>query len=388
MLDIAPELRIVDVTHDVPAFDVRAGALALVRAVQYLPEGVVLAVVDPGVGTDRRCVAVDVGNAVLVGPDNGLLAPAVAMLGGPQRVVEITSAEHRLAAPGPTFAGRDVMAPAAAYLAAGLPIDALGPEVDPVLLTPALVPLPNEDGDGRITGEVLWVDRYGNCQLNIAPEQLELAGAHLGDAVEVTVTDAAGVRSARRARWVHTFADAKPSELVVLVDSYGMCTARARPPFGGRPSSGCAPRASSPWRPRRAGVRAPMRPASRSASDGGSRAREARNQPDPRGAPGADPARVDPAVRVPHVGDGVDRHGNEKRRPRGGASSGGKSSGSRPQCGRFGAGWEATLRGRSGDPRRPHAHTRDRNPRSCARAVLRSPKLVPQSRRPAGPLSL
>jgi hypothetical protein len=224
MLDIEPDLRIVDVTHDIPAFDVRAGALALVRAIQYLPEGVVLAVVDPGVGTDRRCVAVEVENAALVGPDNGLLAPAVAMLGGPRRVVEITSPEHRLVAPGPTFAGRDVMAPAAAYLAAGMAIDELGPEVDPVLLTPALVPLPNEDGAGQITGEVLWVDHYGNCQLNVAPEQLEGAGAHVGDALEITVSDAAGRESGRRARWVHTFADAKPAELVMLVDSYGMCT--------------------------------------------------------------------------------------------------------------------------------------------------------------------
>ena len=183
-----------------------------------------LAVVDPGVGTERRCVAVDVGNAALVGPDNGLLAPAVAMLGGPQRVIEITSPEHRLPAPGPTFAGRDVMAPAAAYLASGIPIDALGPEIDPVLLTPALVPLPNDDGDGRITGEVLWVDRYGNCQLNIAPEQLEAAGARVGSPLEITVSDAAGVSTGRRARWVRAFAEAKPSELVLLVDSYGMCT--------------------------------------------------------------------------------------------------------------------------------------------------------------------
>ena len=120
MLDIAPDLRIVDVTHDIPPFDVRAGALALTRAIQYLPEGVVLAVVDPGVGTDRRCIAVEVENAAIVGPDNGLLAPAVAMLGGPQRVIEITSLDHQLRAPGPTFAGRDVMAPAAAYLAAGV----------------------------------------------------------------------------------------------------------------------------------------------------------------------------------------------------------------------------------------------------------------------------
>jgi S-adenosylmethionine hydrolase len=224
MLDIAPELRIVDITHDVPAFDVRAGALALVRAIQYLPEGIVLAVVDPGVGTERRCVAVEVENAVLVGPDNGLLAPAVAMLGGPIRVVEITAGEYQLQAPGPTFAGRDVMAPAAGHLAAGVPIGALGPEIDPVHLTPALVPLPDVEGEGVIVGEVLWVDHYGNCQLNVAPEQLEDAGAQVGDALEVTVSDAAGVQTGRRARWVSTFADAKPSELVVLVDSYGMCT--------------------------------------------------------------------------------------------------------------------------------------------------------------------
>ena len=224
MLDIAPDLRIVDVTHDVPAFDVRAGALALVRAIQYLPEGVVLAVVDPGVGTDRRCVAVEVENAALVGPDNGLLAPAVAMLGGPRRVIEITALEYQLPAPGPTFAGRDVMAPAAAHLASGVPIDALGPEIDPVLLTPALIPLPNEAGEGRIVGEVLWVDHYGNCQLNVAPEQLEAAGARPGDPLEITVTDPGGIETGRRARWVRAFGDAKPSELVVLIDSYGMCT--------------------------------------------------------------------------------------------------------------------------------------------------------------------
>jgi S-adenosylmethionine hydrolase len=191
MLDIAPALRIVDVTHDIPPFDVRA---------------------------------VEVENAVLVGPDNGLLAPAVAMLGGPRRVHELTATQYQLAAPGPTFAGRDVMAPAAAYLATGVPIGDLGPEVDPVRLTPAIVPLPDDDGEGRIAGEVLWVDRYGNCQLNIAPEQLHAAGVQEGGALEVTVVDAAGARSGRRARWVRAFADAKPSELVVLVDSYGMCT--------------------------------------------------------------------------------------------------------------------------------------------------------------------
>jgi S-adenosylmethionine hydrolase len=225
ILDIAPAARIVDITHDVPAFDVRAGALALVRAVQYLPEGVVLAVVDPGVGSDRRSIAVEVENGYLVGPDNGLLAPAVAMLGGPMRVVELTSEEYQLPSPGPTFAGRDVMAPAAAHLLNGMPMTVLGTEVEATSLTPALVPLPQEEDDGRIRGEVLWVDRFGNCQLNVAPEQLETAGARPGDAVEVSFGDPtpSGERSTRRARWVRAFADAKPSELILLVDSYGMC---------------------------------------------------------------------------------------------------------------------------------------------------------------------
>lgn len=224
ILEIAPAARIVDITHDVAAFDVRAGALALVRAVQYLPEGVVLAVVDPGVGGDRRCLAVEVDNGHLVGPDNGLLAPAVAMLGGPKRVVELTNTDYQLESPGPTFAGRDVMAPAAAHLVVGVPIGDLGPDVEPTSLTPALVPLPSEE-DGRVTGEVLWVDRFGNCQLNVAPEQLETAGAQPGDGLEITFGDATagGERSARRARWVRAFEEAKPSELVLLVDSYGMC---------------------------------------------------------------------------------------------------------------------------------------------------------------------
>jgi S-adenosylmethionine hydrolase len=218
MLDVTPDLRIVDVTHDIAPFDVRAGALALVRAVQYLPDGVVLAVVDPGVGTDRRCIAVEVEGGFLVGPDNGLLAPAVAMLGGPGRIVSLDNTEYQLVAPGTTFAGRDVMAPAAAYLAGGLSIDALGTPVDASGLAPGLIPLPQDGDDGTIAGEVLWVDRFGNCQLNIAPEQLVERGVLPGGYVGVSIgTDD------RRAHWVTAFADAKPAELALLVDSYGMC---------------------------------------------------------------------------------------------------------------------------------------------------------------------
>jgi hypothetical protein len=219
MLGIAPHLTILDVTHDVPPFDVRAGALTLSRAVQYLPAGIVLAIVDPGVGTARRCVAVEVEHGYLVGPDNGLLAPAVAMLGGPQRVVALTSEEHRLDAPSETFAGRDVMAPAAAYLAAGTPLTDLGELVDAASLVPGMLPLPSESDDGALVGEVLWVDRFGNCQLNLDADLLRALDLAPGAGFEVRIGDEAG-----RVRWVETFADAKPSELVVLVDSYGLLT--------------------------------------------------------------------------------------------------------------------------------------------------------------------
>src|SRR5688500_16720615 len=112
---LAPHVTVVDVTHDIAPHDVRAGSLALMRAAQYLAPGVVVAVVDPGVGTDRRAVAVEVGDGangdghVFIGPDNGLLAPAVSMTGGAQRAVALTNAEYHLPMPGgPTFAGRDV----------------------------------------------------------------------------------------------------------------------------------------------------------------------------------------------------------------------------------------------------------------------------------------
>ncbi len=218
MLGLAPDARILDVAHDIPAHDVRAGALLLVRSVQYLPDDcVLLAVVDPGVGTNRRLVGVEVAGGVLLGPDNGLLAPAVAMAGGARSVVSLDNPEYHLPAPGPTFAGRDVLAPAAGHLAAGVPLSELGTPVDPSGLVPGLVSLPELRDDGSIAGEVWWVDRFGNCQLNIDPDELGTSGAREGARVEV---HAGG--EIRAARWVHAYADAKPSELVVLVDSYGL----------------------------------------------------------------------------------------------------------------------------------------------------------------------
>lgn len=211
---IVPDVGVVDICHEIPPHDVRAGSLTLVRAVQYLAPGVVLGVVDPGVGTDRRAVAVEIGagEAVFVGPDNGLLAPAVSMVGGAGRAVELTAIEYQLAAPGPTFAGRDVFAPAAAYLAQGVDLAELGPAVDPLGLRPGLVPLARLVGDS-LEAEVLWVDRFGNVQLNVGPDEVDPIGER------VALRWSEQIRTARRAA---TYEEIGAGQLGLVVDSYGL----------------------------------------------------------------------------------------------------------------------------------------------------------------------
>jgi S-adenosylmethionine hydrolase len=211
---LAPGTAVIDVTHHVPAHDVRAGGLALARAAQYLAPGVVLAVVDPGVGTARRAVAIEVGDggAVFVGPDNGLLAPAVAMVGGATRAVELANAEYQLGAPGPTFAGRDVFAPAAAHLCAGVPLTELGPEVDTAGLTPGMIPITRIE-DGTLVAEVLWTDTYGNLQLNVDPDEIEGFGERI--ALRFGTRTRTGVRH-------RTYAEVPTGEVGLVVDSYGL----------------------------------------------------------------------------------------------------------------------------------------------------------------------
>jgi S-adenosylmethionine hydrolase len=211
---IAPHVSVIDLTHEIPAYDVRAGSLTLGRAAQYLCPGVVLAVVDPGVGTMRRGVAVEVGGgqSYLIGPDNGLLASAVAMCGGATAAVELANPEYQLEAPGPTFAGRDVFAPAAAHLCLGVPLDQLGPPIDPLSLLPGLLPLTREE-DGALIAEVLWVDRFGNAQLNVDPEEV----ARFGAAVQLRWAE-----DIRTARVAHTYEGIEPGQIGLVVDSYGM----------------------------------------------------------------------------------------------------------------------------------------------------------------------
>lgn len=222
--DLAPHVGVIDLTHDIPPFDVRAGSLTLARCIGYVPTGVVLAVVDPGVGTARRAVAIEVagGAGVLIGPDNGLLAPAVAMVGGAERAVELTSAEHQLEAAGATFAGRDVFGPAAAHVCNGVDLAELGPEIDTALMVPATVPLPRQEGDALVT-EVLWIDRFGNCQLNVGPDDLADWGSHvqlrIGAPGDPSRPEGQVVRAAARA---DNFAGIPGGGIGLVLDSYGM----------------------------------------------------------------------------------------------------------------------------------------------------------------------
>ena len=220
--DLAPHVAVIDLTHEIPPFDVRAGSLALARCIGYVPSGVVLAVVDPGVATTRRAVAIEVagGAGVLVGPDNGLLAPAAAMAGGADRAVELSNPAYRLEAAGATFAGRDIFAPAAAHLCNGVDLTELGPEIDPVLLLPGTVPLPREEGDALVA-EVLWVDRFGNAQLNIGPDELL---PHWGDHLQLRVASPTSPDGPilRRAVRATSFAELPAGTVGLVLDSYGM----------------------------------------------------------------------------------------------------------------------------------------------------------------------
>lgn len=216
---VAPDVRVIDLAHNVAPHDVRAGGLALARSVQFMAPGVVLAVVDPGVGTQRRPVVVEVadGQAYLVGPDNGLLAPAVAMVGGATAAAVLDNTDYHLDRFGPdlpsTFDGRDVFAPVAAHLCLGATLDELGTPIDPALLLPGLLPVSETDDDGALRAEVLWIDRFGNAQLNVDPADIAQWPA--------TVTVSGG-RLPRNAVRVATFGDIPTGAVGLLVDSYGL----------------------------------------------------------------------------------------------------------------------------------------------------------------------
>jgi len=220
---LAPESRVIDITHGIRRGEVRAGALALLRSIQYLPEGVALAVVDPGVGTERRAIAARTPWGFFVGPDNGLLSPAVAMVGGSDMIVAIENPEVMIPSRGATFAGRDVLAPAAGLLASGeASLQDLGPEVDPDSVFPLLLPLPDA-GANSVQGEAWWIDHFGNVQTNVGPDDLHGLGAVEGDRLVLIV----GSRR-HSVIWASTYGDVAVGDALLHTDSSGLISVAVR----------------------------------------------------------------------------------------------------------------------------------------------------------------
>ena len=212
---IAPEAQIVDITHGIEPQAVLQGALVLANTIRYMPEGVHLAVVDPGVGSTRRCLAVRDGEGRLyVGPDNGLLVPAAERLGGIDAAWELTNRAYMLEPVSHTFHGRDVFAPAAAHLAGGVSPEELGPRVDEAALVRLELPEP-EVGESMIRATVLYVDRFGNVQLNLDRSDVERAGIVPGRQVELDLGFERYYATAAR-----TFGDARAGDIVLYEDAY------------------------------------------------------------------------------------------------------------------------------------------------------------------------
>jgi S-adenosylmethionine hydrolase len=210
---IAPEALVIDITHGIARHDVRAGALVLRRALAYMPAGVHLAVVDPGVGSARRAVALRCAGEerFLVGPDNGLLTLAAQRFGGVAEAVDVGASPLALEPVAASFHGRDLFAPVAAHLALGASLAATGSPLDPAELVALEVSRAVVSG-GALVSHVLHADGYGNVLLDAEAEDLDAIGLRLGDAVAVN-----GVRALYGA----TFADVPAGGLLLYADSYG-----------------------------------------------------------------------------------------------------------------------------------------------------------------------
>ncbi|MGH3167623.1 MAG: SAM hydrolase/SAM-dependent halogenase family protein [Trebonia sp.] len=214
---IAPNSRIIDITHLVPPGDIRRGAVVLAQTIRYMPTAVHVAVVDPGVGTARRGIAVAAASgSVFVGPDNGLLPAAIEAAGGATAAVSLTNRSLWLTADIPaTFHGRDIFMPAAAHLASGTPLSSAGDVVplDSLVTLPAPV---SQVTDGVATGEVVTVDRFGNVQLSVTAHDARLAGAVPGTTVSVR-----GERGELTIPFRRAFGDVPVGELFAYTDSAG-----------------------------------------------------------------------------------------------------------------------------------------------------------------------
>jgi S-adenosylmethionine hydrolase len=212
---IAPDVEVIDITHGIAPHNVIQGALVLASTVPFMPEGIHLAVVDPGVGSDRRAIALrGTGGRLYVGPDNGLLVLAADRLGGVEEAVELANPAYRLEPVAHTFHGRDVFAPAAAHLAAGVELAELGPGIAATELVRIDLPVPSI-GERRIRATVVYVDRFGNVQLNLTRDDLAQVGIESGSKLEIAVGFERYYAVAAR-----TFAEVRRGDIVLYEDAY------------------------------------------------------------------------------------------------------------------------------------------------------------------------
>lgn len=212
---ICPQARVIDITHGLRRHDVLAGAIVLRNVLPYMPAGVHLAVVDPDVGAERRAVALRLSEGrFLVGPDNGLLSLAVSSGETILEAADIGRSPFRLAPISATFHGRDIFAPVAAHLAAGASLAEAGTPLDPAELVEVTLPRPGHDGDALVA-HVVYIDHFGNVELDVRHEDLPGSGLKLGR--RVALSPGADTVTAQFAR---TFADVEPGELLVYEDAY------------------------------------------------------------------------------------------------------------------------------------------------------------------------
>jgi S-adenosylmethionine hydrolase len=213
---IAPGVPVIDLTHGIERQDVMQGAVALANALPFCPPGVHLAVVDPGVGSPRRAVAVAAAEGrFLVGPDNGLLSRAADRLGGATDAVDIGRSPFRLEPVSATFHGRDLFAPVAAHLALGARLIEAGQPIDPTSLAKLDLPIP-EIGSDKVAAHAIHVDGYGNVTLNLDAAMLKEGPLGPGGRIDIRAPD-----GRFEALWAKTFSDVEPGELLLYEDSSG-----------------------------------------------------------------------------------------------------------------------------------------------------------------------
>ena len=210
------DLKVIDISHGIPPQNIKYGSLLLMRAIQYIPPGVLLAVVDPGVGSERKPIAIKTDWGVMIGPDNGLLNLACATVGGAKQAFELENENWIIPHEGNTFHARDIFSPfAAAYASGQLELEDFGQELNLEDLKQYLIPL-TDISDKEIKGEILYVDNFGNCQTNISPEELKEKNFQIGDSLSLKVEN-----QELTSKWCNNYENSVGG-VGIVTDSWGM----------------------------------------------------------------------------------------------------------------------------------------------------------------------